>query len=102
VPLFFIKDTLFYRQGAWSAWFWLFIAVVIATAVVFTWIFNNTRRSTLAAILFHFMSNLAAGLANATVGTNSYSTLLWIVTAITVIASWGAGTPTRHEHSPSG
>jgi membrane protease YdiL (CAAX protease family) len=102
VPLFFIKDTLFYREGAWSVWFWLFIAVVIATAVVFTWIFNNTRRSTLAAILFHFMSNLAAGLANATAETNFYSTLLWIIAAIGVIALWSAGTPPRHEDSSPG
>jgi len=58
LPLFFIKDTLFYSQGAWSPWFWLFVVGVIPTAVIYTWIFNNTRRSTLAAILFHFMSNV--------------------------------------------
>ncbi len=90
VPLFFIKGTLFYREGAGSAWFWLFMAVVIATAAIYTWMFNNTRRSTLAAILFHFMSNLTAGLANATAGTNLYSSLLWIVAAIAVVAVRGA------------
>jgi membrane protease YdiL (CAAX protease family) len=95
VPLFFIKDTLFYDQGLWSAWFFLFILSVIPTAVVYTWIFNNTRRSTLAAILFHFMSNLSYELANVTDRTNLLATLLWIAAAVAVVAFWGAGSLTR-------
>jgi membrane protease YdiL (CAAX protease family) len=102
LPLFFIKDTLFYSQGAGSPWFWMFVATVVPTAVIYTWIFNNTRRSTLAAILFHFMSNLTYGLANATAGTNAYSTLLWIIAAIAVVALWGAATLTRRDYAPSG
>lgn len=96
LPLFFIKDTLFYNQGAWSAWFWLFVVLVIPTAVIYTWIFNNTRRSTLAAILFHFMSNVTAELANVTDRTNLHSTLLWIVAATVVVGCWGARTLTRN------
>jgi membrane protease YdiL (CAAX protease family) len=99
VPLFFIKDTLFYNQGIWSLWFWLFVVEVIPTAVIYTWIFNNTRRSTLAAILFHFMSNVTAEFANVTDLTNMYQTLLWIIAAIVVVALWGAGTLTRREHA---
>lgn len=102
LPLFFIKDTLFYSQGVWSPWFWLFVAGVVPTAVTYTWIFNNTRRSTLAAILFHFMSNVTYELANATAGTNVYATLLWIIAAIAVVALWGAGTLSGREHAPSG
>jgi membrane protease YdiL (CAAX protease family) len=100
VPLFFIKDTLFYNQGIWSLWFWLFVVEVIPTAVIYTWIFNNTRRSTLAAILFHFMSNVTAEFANVTDRTNMYQTLLWIIAAIVVVALWGAGTLTRREYAP--
>jgi membrane protease YdiL (CAAX protease family) len=100
VPLFFIKDTLFYNQGIWSLWFWLFVVEVIPTAVIYTWIFNNTRRSTLAAILFHFMSNVSAEFANVTDRTNLYQTLLWIIAAIVVVALWGAGTLTRREYAP--
>ena len=70
---------------------------VIVSSVWFTWIFNNTRRSTLAAILFHFMSNVTAELTNATAGTNFYSTLLWIIAALAAVALWGAGTLTRRE-----
>ncbi len=68
-------------------------------AVILTWIFNNTHHSTLAAILFHFMANLTYQFANVTPGTNLYSTLLWIVTAIAVVALWGAGALTRHGNN---
>jgi membrane protease YdiL (CAAX protease family) len=92
LPLFFIKDmNPHYSQGAWSTWFWLFMGEVIATAVIYTWIFNNTCRSTLAAIIFHFMGNVTAEFSNTTSGTNFYSTLLWIVAAITAVSLWGAG-----------
>ena len=99
LPLFFIKDTLFYSQGAWSPWFWLFMIQAIAVAVIFTWIFNNTRRRTLAAILFHFMANLTPDLVNVTANTNFYSTLLWVIAAIVVVKFWGAGTLRRREHA---
>jgi membrane protease YdiL (CAAX protease family) len=95
LPLFFIKDTYHYDQGIWSPWFWLFMMGIIPTAVIFTWIFNNTRRSTLAAILFHLMANLTYAVADLTARTNFYSTLLWFIAAIAVIALWGAGTLTR-------
>jgi uncharacterized protein len=99
VPLFFIRDTLFFNQGMWSPWFWLFVAQVIPVAVIYTWIFNNTRRSTLAAILFHFVSNVAAEFFNVTDRTNLYEALLWIVAAIIVVAIWGPATLTRGRHA---
>lgn len=103
LPLFFIKDAdPHYSQGAWSPWFWLFMVEVIASAVLYTWIFNNTRRSTLAAILFHFMTNLTYGLANVTAGTNFYSAVLWIIAATAVVALWGARTLARDKNAPSG
>jgi hypothetical protein len=52
---------------------------------LYTWIFNNTRRSTLAAILSHFVSNFTYELANVTAQTNLYSNL-WIIAAIAVVA----------------
>lgn len=101
LPLFFIRDmNPHHSHGAWSLWFWLFMAEVVAMGIIYTWIFNNTRRSTLAAMIFHFMGNLAAELANVTAGTNLYSTVLWIAAAV-AIAVWGAGTFTR-LHPASG
>jgi len=98
-PLFFIKDTYQYNQGAWSLWFWLFFVGIIPLAVMFTWIFNNTRRSTLAVILFHFMVVFVDELVNLTWRTNLYSTILWLLAAISVTIVWGAKTLT---HDPCG
>ena len=96
LPLFFIRDTYQYNQGAWSAWFWLFMVGIIPLAVIFTWIFNNTRRSTAAIILFHFMVVFTDELLNLTMRTDIYSTLLWIVAAIIVTVIRGTKTLTRH------
>lgn len=102
LPLFFIRDmNPHHSHGAWSLWFWLFMVEVVAMSVIYTWIFNNTRRSTLAAIIFHFMGNLSAELTNVTAGTNVYSTVLWIAVAAAIAASWGTGTFTR-PHPASG
>ena len=54
LPLFFMPGSFHHSQGAGSVWFWLFMVQVAGMAVVMTWIFNNTRGSTLGAILFHF------------------------------------------------
>jgi membrane protease YdiL (CAAX protease family) len=95
LPLFFIKDTYQYNQGAWSEWFWLFFIGIIPLSVVFTWIFNNTRRSTLAIILFHFMVNFTDQILNATMRTDLYSTILWILVAVVITVIWGPKTLTR-------
>lgn len=82
LPLFFIRDmNPHYGEGAGSLWFWLFMAQVVAISVVYSFVFNNTRRSTLAAILLHVMTNIAAGLGNVTATTNLYATLLWVAAA---------------------
>lgn len=94
VPLFFIKDTLFHAQGVGSLWFWLFLVNVVAFSMVFAWVFENTGRSTLAAIVLHLTANIAASLGNVTAGVNVIATLLWAFAA--VAAAWALG---RHENA---
>jgi membrane protease YdiL (CAAX protease family) len=84
LPLFFIKDTYQYNLGFGSVSFLLFMIQIIAEAVLLSWIFNNTRRSTLAAILFHFMINFTGELIAATNRTDIYYSLLWVISAIVV------------------
>ncbi len=95
LPLFVMPGMLHAERGLGSAWFWLFMATVAPMAVIFTWIFNNTGRSTLAAILFHFMSNLAYDIGNVSDRTNLYATLLWIGAAIAVVVLGGARALTK-------
>jgi len=37
--------------------FWSYAVTVLSLSILFTWLFNNTRRSILAAILLHFLFN---------------------------------------------
>ena len=74
---------------------------IVAAAVVYSFVFNNTGRSTLAAIIFHFMSNMTVELTNVTDATNLYATLLWIAAAVAVASLWGAGAVTPPSASAS-
>jgi len=59
LPLFFIPGTYQSGLGLGSLNFWLFFLALLPASVLYTWIFNNTNRSTLAAILFHFATNFS-------------------------------------------
>jgi membrane protease YdiL (CAAX protease family) len=102
LPLFYVRGTTHYSHGAWSAWWWLFLAQTIAVAVIFTWIFNNTRRSTLGAILFHLVVNAAYVVAGLTPRANACAALLWFIAAAAVVAYWGADTLTLGAVDRSG
>jgi membrane protease YdiL (CAAX protease family) len=93
-PLFFLRDMLHWRHGVGSAWFWMFMIQVPCMSVLISWLFNNTRHSTLAAILFHFSTNFAFALGNVTNRTNACATLLWVAAAVAVARRIG-GPPAR-------
>lgn len=58
LPLFFIEGTSQYQKGFGIAfWSWSFQIMVLS--VIFTWMYQHTRRSILAAVLLHFMANFA-------------------------------------------
>jgi membrane protease YdiL (CAAX protease family) len=97
LPLFFIRGSYQYNLGAGSLSFWLFIIGIVPLSVLFSWIFNNTRRSTLAAMLFHFMVNFTGELVALSPRAELYSILLWIIAAIVVTVIWGAKTLTRKQ-----
>lgn len=79
-----------------------FFVTVIAFTVLMTWVYNNTGRNLLAALLFHTMINYSLALfppVTQTVGGDQraflYLTLLYVVTAALVVWRWGAQTLTR-------
>ena len=95
LPLFFIKDSYQYNLGAGSQAFWLFMIGIVPMNVLFTWVFNNTGRSTLAAMLLHFMVNFTGELVALTPRAELYSILLWTLAALFVTLVWGAKTLTH-------
>ena len=102
IPLFFIPGITQGEMGLFSVGALVFLAGTVAGAVVFTWVYNNTQRSILAAILLHFMVNLCldllVGLQGALpTGYSAVYTGLVILLDLFIVAAWGANTLTgRH------
>jgi uncharacterized protein len=96
-PLFFFKDSIQYKMGFGSLGFWTFMLGTICVAIYLTWIFNNTYRSTLSAILWHALANGWAGVFTLTGQASNYSTVLWLVAAIVIAKIWGAKTLKGHD-----
>lgn len=94
LPTFFIQDSYQAGLGIGTPAFWLFFAGIVPLTFVFTWIYNNTNRSTLAVILFHSMVNFTGELFTLSERADTYSILLWFVaaTGITVILTAGSFT----------
>jgi membrane protease YdiL (CAAX protease family) len=81
LPLFFIPGTYQNELGIGSLSFWLFMIGPVPQSVLMTWIYNHSQRSTLSAVLFHFMINLTGQLFELTKSAELYQVLLWIATA---------------------
>jgi membrane protease YdiL (CAAX protease family) len=62
LPLFFMRGTTQYKWGLNSASFWLFTISIVPLSILMTWVYNNNKKSILAAILLHFMANTVFGL----------------------------------------
>lgn len=92
LPLFFFPGSYQHGLGAGSAQFWQFMIGIVPLTVVFTWLFNNTNRSTLGAMLFHFMINFSAEMADLTQRADLYWIVLWTVLAVGLTFVYGPKT----------
>lgn len=97
LPTFFIRDSYQASLGIGTPAFWWFFAGIIPLTFVFTWVYNNTNRSTLAVILFHAMVNFTGELFTLYERADTYSILLWFVAAIGITVIWGAKTMVREK-----
>ena len=101
LPLFFVEGSYQAGLGVGTLAFWLFLIGVVPLSLPFAWIYNNTRRSTLAVILFHAMVNLTGELIALTERADTYSIALWFVAAVGITAIWGAKTLKRQNTQPT-
>ncbi len=100
LPLFFMNGTFQHDQlGFGTLNFWSFCTGAIVSSILFTWVYNNTHRSTLSAILFHFMLNFSGELLAPTDRARFYQLLLLTATAIIVVVIWGPETLTQERGS---
>ncbi len=61
LPLFFMPDTLHGSQGLLSAFTAGYFLTVVSYSILFTWLYNSTKKSILVAILAHFSINFTLG-----------------------------------------
>lgn len=76
--------------------------VVVPAAVLYTWVYNNTGRSVLAVIVFHFTGNLAGELFGASQETQTYRLVLTGLAVVFIVWWWGPGTLCRDRESSTG
>jgi uncharacterized protein len=101
LPLFLIPGTYQHDTvGLGTAEFWLFLIGIVPLSVVITWVYNNTARSVLAAILLHGMVNFAGEAIEIAQRAEIVFVLCWILVAVLVTAIWGAKTLTGSRPIP--
>jgi membrane protease YdiL (CAAX protease family) len=96
LPLFFMPRQEFYYQRP----IWGLMLSVTLLSFLFTWLYNNTRGSILAALLFHTMFNLSHYLFP-TLGSDratQYFFLLLFVAVGVVLVIWGPKRMVRERH----
>ena len=82
--------------GVGTVVFWAYAVTVFSLSIVFTWVFNNTMRSILAAILLHFMYNSTLNvLSPLSKRVSLMTTVFLILVAVIVVTLWGSKTLTR-------
>ena len=98
-PLFLIPGLSQGEMGLFSADYFLFLLMVPLGAVVMTWVYNNTQRSILSAVLLHFFQNSSLNLVSGLHG--ALPTGYWALFAVTlgllavaIVAGWGVKTLT--------
>ena len=89
LPMFFIEGSYQAGLGIGTLEFWMFFLSIVPLTFVFTWIYNNTKRSTLAVILFHAMVNFTGELIALSKNADTIYSLSWFVVAIAITAIWG-------------
>ncbi|MGC9399021.1 MAG: CPBP family glutamic-type intramembrane protease [Anaerolineae bacterium] len=96
LPLFFVEETWQATHlGLGTQLFWVWAFSIIVESILYVWIYNNTGRSTLAAILFHFSGNAFGQLFALSRRAETTTLLVSVVTTILVAAYWGPKTLRR-------
>jgi len=92
LPLFFIKGTIQSQTPIWG-----FMLLIVCGTILFTWLYNNTGGSILAAMIFHTMNNLSFFIfptLETTLGS-LYLLILNVAFVVAILIIWGPGTLIR-------
>lgn len=78
VALLYLREDPAVRQDYWTR-------ILQSQSVLMTWIYNSPQRSTLSAVLFHFMVNLTGELFELSARAEGIVVLIWLLAAAAVI-----------------
>lgn len=93
VPLLFMEG--YYSSTTFQPEPVPFLGSIVAGAVLITWLYNNTRRSVLAVVAFHFAGNFTGEVIGLVPELYGYSFAGTAVVAALVTVGWGAATLRR-------
>lgn len=96
VPYFLIDGSYQAQIGLGTSGARFYLANIILQAFVYTWIFNHTAHSTLAAILFHFATNFTGEIVATPPSLEPFTSGVWLLIVVLLVATrqFGqAGTP---------
>lgn len=95
IPLFLLPGAYQYEIGLGTLASGRYFVSIIPEAIFITWVFNHTERSTLAAILFHFVTNFnpVESLFVLSEAASWYQLALRCALALIISMRWGLETP---------
>ena len=86
LPLFFMEGRPQSTWGVSTPEFWLFLAGILPLSILHTWVYNENRWSTLAAVLLHFAYNFTWSLVYPiSVSVNLLQVVLMSIAAVVLI-----------------
>lgn len=77
----------YYANTAFQPELWWWLPYIVVTAVLISWVYDNTRRSILAALVFHGMMNFTGEFLGVT-GMYPFVVLGYVLAALLVVFWW--------------
>jgi membrane protease YdiL (CAAX protease family) len=100
VPLFFVPGSFQESLNLGSPRSAVFLASMIPLSVLMTWVYNNTNRSTLSAVLIHYSGNLCGALVVKSDRVAALELGFLSAAAVLVTLVWGGRDLAKHGSGP--
>ena len=97
LPMFFIEGTYQHRLGVGTPRFYFFLLALLPESVLLAWIYASTNRSTLAAVLFHFMTNFTGEVLRLPGEAEAWRGRWTVLAAAVIVFLYGARTLRRPQ-----
>lgn len=98
LPLFIIPGSYQSGLGIGTFGFWMYMGAIPATTILITWVYNNTYRSVLSAILLHLINNLIGEIFSFDILLESVRIILSYSLVVVVVYKYGYTKLTRTSY----